>query len=81
MEETKNTLLETEKTLSEEEKWFTCPRSGFLKNVPTLYRHVIKNKGFIDLYPYNNNKEEYTKIAVDFNELKGTSLIITSDYR
>ena len=22
-----------------------------------LYRHVIKNKAFIDLYPYNGNKE------------------------
>lgn len=44
-------------TLTEKEKWLVCPRSGFLKNVPVLYRHVIKNKAFIDLYPYNGNKE------------------------
>ena len=32
-------------TLSDEEKWDVCPKSGFLKNVPTLlYRHVIKGK-------------------------------------
>ena len=49
--------LEIFNTLSNKEKWLVCPRSGFLKNVPTLYRHVIKHKAFIDLYPYNNNKE------------------------
>ena len=33
-------------TLSDEEKWDVCPKSGFLKNVPTLlYRHVIKDEG------------------------------------
>ncbi len=44
-------------TLSDEEKWDVCPKSGFLKNVSTLlYRHVIKGKAFIDLYPYDGNK-------------------------
>lgn len=45
-------------TLSENEKWLVCPRGGILKNVPTLlYRHVIKGKAFIDLYPYGDNKK------------------------
>ncbi len=44
-------------TLSKKEKYYACPKHGTLKNVPFLYRHVIKNKGFIDLYPYEGNKE------------------------
>ncbi len=45
-------------TLSKEEKWDVCPRGGILKNVPSLlYRHVIKNKAFIDLYPFEDHKD------------------------
>ena len=52
-----NDALKVFNTLSDKEKWLVCPRGGKLKNVPVLYRHVIKNKAFIDLYPYNGNKE------------------------
>jgi RimJ/RimL family protein N-acetyltransferase len=51
-----NDALEIFNELSKEEKWDVCPKSGTLKNVPVLYRHVIKNKAFIDLYPFEGHK-------------------------
>ena len=44
-------------SLSEEDKWKLCPWHGRYKNVPVLYRHVITNKGFVDIYPYNHSKK------------------------
>lgn len=46
-------------TLSDDEKWLVCPKRGIYVDAKKflIYRHVIKNKGFIDLYPYNNNNK------------------------
>lgn len=52
-------------TLPENEKWQLCPMHGKYKNVPVLYRHVIPNKGFVDLYRYNHSdKIGFLLIAV-----------------
>lgn len=49
--------LDVFNTLSEDEKWDVCPNGGVLKNVSSLlYRHVIKNKAFVDLYPFEGYK-------------------------
>ena len=52
-----NDALDIFNTLSKDEKWDVCPNGGILKNSPKLlYRHVIKDKAFIDLYPFEGYK-------------------------
>ena len=53
------------KSLSDEEKRLVCPRGGTYKNVPVLYRHVIKGRGFIDVYPnLGSRRSGFVLIAV-----------------
>lgn len=56
-------------SLSEEEKWQVCPKHGiYIDSKFLLYRYVIPNKAFIDLYPNNNNtKEGFIIITVNPN--------------
>lgn len=60
-----NDALKIFNTLSDNEKWLLCPRHGIYKNVPLIYRHVIKRKGFVDIYHHNHSdKIGFLLIAV-----------------
>ena len=66
-----NDALKIFNDLSEEDKWKLCPWHGKYKNVPVLYRHVIKDQGFVDVYPHNHSKTIGFILIATSNKYRG----------